>query len=327
MRILDKNNSQTKEQTMSQYRDNLPQLGTETFITDGGLETTLLFHHDIDLPCFAAFDLLKDEHGETLIGEYLRRYAAIATRHGTGFILESPTWRANRDWGEQLGYSTEALSAINRKSIAQLSTLRDELEQGAIKVVISGCVGPRGDGYSADQRMSAAEAESYHAEQIGTFSDTAADLVSALTITYSDEATGITRAAQAAGMPVAISFTVETDGRLPSGETIGDAIKTVDAATNNGPVYYMINCAHPSHFKGALATNAAWLKRIRGIRANASTMSHAELDECETLDDGNPAELGEEYSQLVRDLPNLTVLGGCCGTDHRHIESICTACH
>jgi S-methylmethionine-dependent homocysteine/selenocysteine methylase len=171
--------------------------------------------------------------------------------------------------------------------------------------------------------MTTTEAQDYHSEQIGTFADTAADLVSALTMTYPEEAIGITRAAQAVGMPVVISFTVETDGRLPAGHTLQTAIEETDAATQGAPCYYMINCAHPTHFRDAIDSGAAWLARIRGIRANASTRSHAELDQSETLDDGNPAELAAQYHALMQQLRRLNILGGCCGTDHRHIEAIC----
>jgi len=193
-------------------------------------------------------------------------------------------------------------------------------------MVISGCVGPRGDGYDPAHVMSAEEAERYHAEQIRVFAATAADVVTAITMTNVPEAIGVTRAARAAGMPVVISFTVETDGRLPTGDSLKDAIERVDAATGEGPAYYMINCAHPTHFEGALAGGEPWARRLRGLRANASTKSHAELDEAEELDDGNPAELGAQYRALRDRLPHLVVLGGCCGTDHRHIGAIASAC-
>jgi S-methylmethionine-dependent homocysteine/selenocysteine methylase len=191
---------------------------------------------------------------------------------------------------------------------------------------VSGCIGPRGDGYNPDSFMSADEAERYHALQATTFRDAGADMVSAITMTYPNEAIGLTRAARAAEMPVAIAFTVETDGRLPNGQPLGEAIDEVDAATASAPVYYMINCAHPTHFAGALRPAAPWLARIRGVRANASTKSHAELDQATELDIGDPAELAEQYRDLRRTLAQLTVLGGCCGTDQRHLEAIARTC-
>jgi S-methylmethionine-dependent homocysteine/selenocysteine methylase len=310
---------------MAKYRGDLPQIANQLFLTDGGLETTLVFHNGLDLPLFAAFDLLKDEQGRATLRDYYDRYAAIARADGLGFVLESPTWRASADWGFKLGYSAADLDRANRQSIELMEEVRRAFENGA-PMVISGCVGPRGDGYHPDALMTAEQAEAYHTAQVATFADTAADMVTAVTMTHAGEAIGITRAARAAGMPVAISFTLETDGRLPSGQNLREAIRDVDAATEDGPAYYMINCAHPSHFMDELAAAEGWTKRIRGVRANASKRSHAELDSSPDLDDGNPIELAADYVALRRMLPGLTVLGGCCGTDHRHVEQICRAC-
>jgi S-methylmethionine-dependent homocysteine/selenocysteine methylase len=311
---------------MAKHRNSLPQLADGLFLTDGGIETTLVFLEGFELPYFAAFHLMANERGQNALRDYYRRYVAIATAHGLGFIFESPTWRASTDWAEKLGYSPLALTDINRKSIQLMVELRNAHETKAAPMVISGCVGPRGDGYDPGQVMSVAEAEAYHAGQIRTFSETEADMVTAITMTNTNEAVGVVRAAAAAAMPVAISFTVETDGRLPTGQTLQDAVEAVDAATNRAPAYYMINCAHPTHFEAAVATEKDWVKRLRGIRANASKRSHAELDQAKDLDAGDPVELGRQYWQLRRRLGHLTVLGGCCGTDHRHVEQICLAC-
>jgi S-methylmethionine-dependent homocysteine/selenocysteine methylase len=308
---------------MARYRNNLPQLSGGVFLSDGGIETTLIFHEGLDLPYFAAFCLLKDAAGEAALRKYFRTYAELARRYGTGCILESATWRASPDWGAKLGYSLEALVEANRKAIALLQEIRREYERDGTPVVISGCIGPRGDGYNPKAFMTETEAERYHAMQVNTFRDADADMVTAITMTYAAEAIGIARAARAAGMPVAISFTVETDGRLPGGRTLREAIEEVDAATGRAPVYYMINCAHPTHFADVLAAGEPWVSRIRGLRANASAKSHAELDEAKELDTGNPVELGRQYRELWSRLPNLNVFGGCCGTDHRHVEEIC----
>ena len=277
---------------MPKYRANLPLLSDRIFLTDGGLETTLIFHDGIELPYFAAFDLLKDPEGVRALRRYYARHAAIAEANGLGFVLESPTWRASADWGRKLGYSEAALAAVNRKAIALMVDLREGCESPGSPMVISGCVGPRGDGYDPGRVMSTAEAEVYHAAQIGTFAASEADMVAAITITNAEEAIGITRAAARAGMPVAISFTVETDGRLPTGQSLKDAVAAVDAATGSGPLYYMINCAHPAHFSHVLAGGEPWLERLRGLRANASRRSHAELDAAPELDAGDPIELG-----------------------------------
>jgi S-methylmethionine-dependent homocysteine/selenocysteine methylase len=310
---------------MAKYRQYLPQLKGDVFLTDGGIETTLIFHAGFDLPFFAAFHLLKDEQGTIALRQYFARHAAIARQHGVGFILESATWRASSDWGNKLRYSRQALHEANRKAIALLHELRLALETDRTPMVISGCVGPRGDGYDPGVIMSPDEAEAYHAAQIGTFAATEADLVTAITMTNTNEAIGVTRAARATGMPVVISFTVETDGKLPTGQPLQEAIQEVDAATGRAPAYYMINCAHPSHFEAVL-DGQAWMERLRGIRANASKRSHAELDEATDLDDGNPVELGQQYRDLRARFLQINVLGGCCGTDHRHIEQIATAC-
>lgn len=310
---------------MAQYRRKLPQLGGGAYITDGGLETTLIFHEGVELPHFAAFVLLETEAGRSKLRHYYRRYLDLARRHGTGFVLDSATWRANRDWGGKLGYSSASLKAANEAAMALVVALRKDYQRPNLPVVLSGSIGPRGDGYKAGA-MSAAEAEDYHSEQISAFAGTEADMVSAFTLTNIDEAIGIIRAAKAHGMPSAISFTVETDGRLVTGKSIQEAIETADAATDGAPAYYMINCAHPLHFEAALDPGSAWAKRIGGIRANASTMSHQELDGSETLDAGDPADLGRRYRLLLSAMPQLKVLGGCCGTDHRHVAAICEAC-
>ncbi len=311
---------------MAKYRNNLPQLSGELLLTDGGIETTLIFHDGFDLPEFAAFDILQQAEGVDALRRYYKTYAAIAQAHQIGFVLEAPTWRSSPAWGEKLGYSAAALANANRQAIALLEDIRYEFETAQSKMVISGCIGPCGDGYTAEDMITPDEAEQYHAVQINTLSQTQADMVTALTMTYAEEAIGVTRAAKAVGLPVVISFTVETDGRLPSGQTLKDAIEQVDAATDNGPAYYMINCAHPTHFDDAFVVGETWTQRIGGLRANASALSHAELDEAETLDDGNPVELGYQYSELRRRLCNLNVMGGCCGTDHRHIAEIAKAC-
>jgi len=308
---------------MSKYRSRLPQLKDQLFMTDGGLETTLIFHDHVDLPLFAAFDLLKDKHGTAILQRYFVRYAELARTHGLGLVLEAPTWRANPDWGARLGYDEERLAEANRKAISLLLEIRALYETPQTRIVISGNLGPRGDGYKPGACVSAREAQAYHMPQIDTFAQTDADMVAAFTMNYVDEAIGIAAAAKACAMPLALSFTVETDGRLPSGETLEEAIMRTDDASDGYPAYYMINCAHPTHFDKVLRGNSDWQQRIRGLRANASRRSHAELDESTELDAGDADELGMLYGTLQASLPGLSVVGGCCGTDHRHIDAIC----
>jgi len=316
----------TGDDTMARYRDDLPQLSNELFLTDAGLETILIFHDGLELPHFASIGLMTREEGRDRLARYYSDYAELGRERGMGVVLDTPTWRASHDWGELLGHDDATLRDLNIAAVEMLQEVRDRFDGGP-PIVISGCVGPKGDGYDPAHLLTADDAEAYHGPQIAAFASSRADLVSALTMTHTGEAIGVARAARAAGVPVAIYFTVETDGRLPSGEPLGEAIERVDGETGAYPVHFGINCAHPTHFETTLAAAAGepWLERVRAVRANASCKSHAELDEATELDDGNPAEFGAECIALRRLLPKLNVLGGCCGTDQRHIEAIAQA--
>ena len=309
---------------MARYPDGLPQTRGQTCITDGGLETSLVFIDKVDLPCFAAFPLVDSVAGRKHLGDYFRPFLELAADRGAGFVIDTPTWRANPDWGEKLGYEGGALAEANRRSVAFTRELAD-MVPAAAPVVVNGVLGPRGDGYRAEARMTPEEAQAYHAAQIAALAEAGVDMVAGVTMTYAEEAIGIARAAADAGLPCAVSFTVETDGRLPSGQPLKDAMEQTDAATGGSVAYYMINCAHPTHFEAALAEDGPWLDRIMGVRANASRMSHAELDEAPELDRGDPPDLARRYVELRRRLPNLTVMGGCCGTDLEHVAAICDA--
>jgi S-methylmethionine-dependent homocysteine/selenocysteine methylase len=300
------------------------------FLSDGGLETTLVFHEGVELPDFAAFPLLDTAPGRALISRYFQPYLDLAERQGLGFVLDTVTWRANPDWADRLGYDTQALARVLGESVAFAQDLGRE--RPGLPVVLNGVVGPRGDGYVVGEAMSADAAADYHAPAVNSFAEAGTEMITAVTMTYAAEAVGITRAAVAAGQPVVISFTVETDGALPSGQALGEAVTQVDRETGGAPAYYMINCAHPTHFLGVLSegidqgadADGGWSGRIKGIRANASTMSHAELDEAEQLDRGDVPELAERYVDL-RDRLDLRVVGGCCGTDHEHVEAMALA--
>lgn len=286
------------------------------YLTDSGLETTLVYHDAEDLPSFAAFPLLDSEAGRARLSRYYREHADVAREAGLGFVFEAPTWRANPDWGRTVGYELPKLRRVNKDAIDFCRAIQADYRD--IPTLVSGQIGPRGDGYVPDLAMSIEEAEAYHALQIAAFGRP--DMVTALTINYTAEAIGIVRAAQGLDLPVVISFTVETDGRLATGETLGEAIAETDVLTRSYAAYYMINCAHPEHFAGRL--DGVTSKRVRGIRANASPLSHAELDQMETLDDGDPRSFGSSYADLALALPRLSVVGGCCGTDIRHIREI-----
>jgi len=292
------------------------------YLTDGGMETTFIFHDGIELNHFASFELLLDSEGRWRLREYFRQYLDLAVEYQCNFILETPTWRTNPDWCYKLGYSVEELRKINFDAVQFLKEVKSEYESRPGHILISGCIGPRGDGYQPEKIMSASEAAKYHTTQIEALTDAGVDLVSAYTLNYSEEAMGIAQVAKRLQIPVVISFTLETDGQLPNRETLRDAIEKVDEYTDLYVSYYMINCAHPEHFKKVLKSEGKWKSRIAAIRANASTKSHAELDASETLDTGDCNHLAEGYSELKQLLPGLRVVGGCCGTDLSHIKAI-----
>ena len=293
-------------------------------LTDSGLETWLVFHRGVDLADFAAFPLLETDDGRALLAEYFRDHLEVAVRARAGIVLETPTWRANADWGTRLGYDAGALDRINRTAVTFVRDLGRSFP-GA-DVIVSGNIGPRGDSYNPDELLSPEDAATYHRPQIESFAAAGADRVTMLTATHAGEASGVVMAADAADIPVVVAFTVETDGRLPSGQALHEAIADVDASTGGVALYYGINCAHPDHFTQALDAEAVAVRRIALLRANASRASHAELDEATELDDGDPTELAGLYARLRDRHPQLAVLGGCCGTDVRHVEAIAAAC-
>ncbi len=296
-------------------------LHDRSFVTDGGIETDLIHRRGVDLAHFAAFPLLDTVNGRAMLRSYYADYAALAEATGRALFLETPTWRANPDWGGKLGYTARDLDRVNRAAIEMMAELRSAYHAAVPDILISGTVGPRHDGYSADAHLDPDDAAGYHLPQLAAFSAAGAEVATAYTITHVGEAVGIVRAARAAGLPVvAVSFTVETDGRLPDGQSLAGAITAVDDVA--APDYYLVNCAHPSHIERALSQAGDWTHRIAGTRANASTASHADLDEAVDVDDGDPSEFAAAQHHLLARLPHLSILGGCCGTDVRHVAAI-----
>lgn len=306
----------------------LPRRGGPPFVTDGGLETDLIFHHGVDLPDFAAYPLLDAPGGRALLAGYYDAYAEIAERAGAGLVLETPTWRANPDWGARRGDDDAALARVDREAVTCLRELATGYAERVDRVIVCGMVGPRGDGYRPGVPVVPAEARDYHAPQVAALADAGADVVAAYTLTDPGEAIGVVAAAREHAVPVAVSFTVETDGRLPGGTTLTEAVERVDATTDGGPDYYLVNCAHPRHVLAGLPDRdldarerAAW-DRVVGLRPNASTQSHAELDEAQTLDEGDVADLVARTGELAERVGPFAVLGGCCGTDARHVAAL-----
>lgn len=309
---------------MSRYRENLPQLSGRPFLTDAGIETDLIFNHGIEIREFATHTLLADQAGRQAILNYFRGFLGLARLYGTGFILDTQTWKAHPHWAKDLGATDRELEKANRESVELVASLREEFSQNAGPIVLNAIVGPRGDGYAPETRVAGDEAHRYHSKQLSWLAETEVDMVTATTFNQSSEAIGFVRAAAEVGLPAVISFTVEIDGNLPTGQPLGEAISTVDDETDGAAAYFMVNCAHPDHFFPVL-NGAEWTRRLRGMRCNASRLSHAELDACTTLDAGNPVELGEKYRQIAERMPWLNVFGGCCGSDLRHVKEIARA--
>ena len=309
---------------MSRYRDALPQLSGASYLTDAGIETDLMFNHGIEIREFAAHTLLEDDAGRAAVADYLRGYLELAGNLNTGLVLDSQTWKAHMHWAADLAATESELKAANEDAIQLISTLRDEFSSNTNPIVLNAVIGPRGDAYAPEVDVAVEEAVEYHAQQLGWLANTEADMVTALTFTQASEAAGAVIAATGVGLPIVVSFTVETDGNLPGGQALGDAIEQVDVLTDSAAVYFMINCAHPEHFSHILE-DTQWMKRIRGIRCNASRKSHAELDESETLDDGNPMELARQYQDIKTRMPWINVYGACCGADLRHVAAIADA--
>lgn len=308
---------------MSKNIGNLPQLNGDVFLVDAGLETDFIFNKGIDIPEFAAHTLLPDAENREQMKLYFNEFIDLAAQYNYGLILDAPTWKAHNIWMSDLGCNADDLEKANHEAVSFVREIKNE-SKSDIAIVLNGITGPCGDAYAPEDIMSVEDSEKYHAVQISWLADAKADMVSALTFTQSTEAAGYARAASAIGIPCVISFTVETDGKLPSGQSLREAIEFVDSVSDSYPSYFMLNCAHPDHFAHVL-DGSDWTARIRGLRCNASRQSHAELDACEVLDDGDPVELGRQYRELTSKLSHLNVFGGCCGSDIRHVREIAKA--
>ena len=306
------------------YRHRLPQLSGELFLTDAGMETDLIFNRGVELREFAAHTALESVAGRQALIDYYRGFLSLARAYRSGFILDSTTWKAHPHWANDLGATPEALEEANHRAVELIAELRDEYDDAAGPIVLNGVVGPRGDAYAPEAIVGADEAEAYHARQVGWLAATDVDMITGMTFTQASEAVGLVRAARKVDVPLVVSFTLETDGRLPNGQSLAEAITEVDAETDGGAAYFMVNCAHPDHFATTLSSGV-WRRRVRGFRCNASRCSHAELDAAETLDSGNPLELGQLYRALVERMPWANVFGGCCGSDIRHLSAIVSA--
>jgi S-methylmethionine-dependent homocysteine/selenocysteine methylase len=303
-------------------RDFPPRLENKFYLTEGGTETDVLYKWGFELPEFAMFPLLDDPKADQVIRDIYRRYFDVAEKHDTGMLIVGHDYRASPDWGAKLGYTPEGLADMERRTIGFLDSIRREYEDRVSDVYIAGGVGPRGDAYGTGGGITEAEAEDYHSVQLTTLKSTPADMAIALTINNIAEAVGIVRAAESIDIPIGISLTLTTEGRLGSGPTLRDAIETIEEKTNGAAAWFGTNCSHPLEFASALADDGPWRDRLRYVRPNAAKMDKVALCKLGHLEDGDPVELGEQMGGVARRFPRADILGGCCGTDERHLGEI-----
>jgi S-methylmethionine-dependent homocysteine/selenocysteine methylase len=299
-----------------------PRLDGRFYLTEGGTETEVLYKWGFELPEFAMYPLLDNAEAHEVIKNIYRRYFEAAERHDTGMLILGHDYRASPDWGAKLGYSPEGLAEMQRRTIEFLDGMRREYEGRVRDVYIGGCIGPRGDAYGTGGDISEAEAEAYHSVQLTTLGSTRADLAVATTFNNIPEAVGVVRAAERIGIPIGVNLTLTTEGRLRSGPTLREAVETIEERTNGAAAWFGTNCAHPLEFAGALADAGPWLERLRCIRPNAVQMDQIALCKLGHLEDGDPVELGQQMGEVARLLPRADILGGCCGTDERHLGEI-----
>ena len=294
----------------------LPHASDKYFLVYAGTGTDLIFNHGIELPGFASFPLLEQPETRAVLAGQMQALVQLAGEMGTGCILDAPTWMANADRAAPLGYDAESLRDVNKAGVALMEEVRQA--SGRDDVLVSACIGPRYDPYADIPSMTVEQARQYHGVQLAVLKETTVDLVTAYTFNRTSEAAGCVLAAKDIGLPIVMSLVVETDGCLADGTKLVDAVNQIEAETEGAALFYMVNCAHPTHFANALRAHP----RLKGVVANASSCSHAELDEAEDLDEGDPAQLGQQIADIMRGNTSIRVFGGCCGTDMRHLKQM-----
>ena len=301
-----------------------PRLKDKIYLTEGGTETEILYKWGYALPEFAMFPLLDNPEADAVIRDMYRRYFDVAAEHNTGMLVLGHDYRASPDWGAKLGYSPEGLAEMERRTVRFLDEIRAEYSAKVTDAYIAGCIGPRGDAYGTGAEIGENEAEDYHSVQLPTLRETPADMAIAVTFNNIPEAVGVIRAAEGIGLPIGVSLTLTTESRLRSGPTLRKAVETIDERTNGAAAWFGTNCSHPLEFEPALADEGPWIERLRYMRPNAVKMEKLALCKLGHLEDGDPVELGHQMGDLARRYPQMDLLGGCCGTDERHLDEIAT---
>ncbi|PTU32273.1 homocysteine S-methyltransferase family protein [Stenotrophobium rhamnosiphilum] len=292
------------------------------YMTEGGQETEIMFKFGHDLPQFAMYSLLDKPQALAELKAMYCRYLDASAKHGFVALMGGLDYRASPDWGSLLGYSREALAETQHRCIDFLRDVAKPYVDQLPGISYVGIVGPRGDAYSLNQTITAESAEDYHSVQLETLSKAGVDLVSAMTFNNIPEAVGLSRAAARVGLPLALSFTLDSTCCLKSGPSLKEAIEAVDTQAGDAkPTFYGINCSHPFEFEPAIEPGA-WFQRVRSLRPNAAKMDKISLCQLGHLEEGDPKELGELMGDIAKRYPHIDIWGGCCGTWETHLDEI-----
>lgn len=292
------------------------------YLTEGGTETEVIYRHGHELRDFAMFELMNKPEAVRDMENMYRRYLDKAAQYGFSALMSGFDYRASPDWGAKLGYSAEGLREMQHKCIDFLRGVSRAYEDQIERIAIAGCIGPKGDAYSLNRDITAEEAEDYHATQCETLRDCGVDLIWAATINNIPEAVGISRAAARVGLPVNMSFTLDSSHKLKSGPSLKEAIEATDTEAGAArPDSYGINCSHPLEFEPALEPGD-WARRLRSLRPNAAKMDKVSLCKLGHIEEGDPEELGQMMGDLAKRYPDIDIWGGCCGTWDKHFDRI-----
>ncbi|HEY8592653.1 MAG TPA: homocysteine S-methyltransferase family protein [Sphingomicrobium sp.] len=302
-----------------------PFLSGLRYLAEGGQETELMYGHGFELPKFALFPLLDDAAAVVQLKAMYEAVLQVAVRHRMSVMLGGLDYRASPDWAGLLGIDAVRLADYQHRSVAFLREVAEPYLEKLPHILVSGIVGPQGDAYERNQTVTASSAEAYHGTQMDNLASAGVDLVQAMTFTSSHEAIGVIRAAQARELPIVVSFMTDSPDEPGGQRSFRQTIEDVDRATDSYALFYGINCAHPREFEPLLRDQGEWLNRIGLLRPNASAKDKVELCQIGHLERGDARELAQLMGVLAARLPNVRVLGGCCGTWDEHLDLIAGA--